>query len=72
MGLADGRPVGRGVGMGEVGAGLTVVMGEEVVLCTLGGLFTVSLARLQAGLWRMVPKRVTMSSMRLFFIDASL
>jgi hypothetical protein len=64
MGLADG--------MGEVGAGLTVVMGAEVVLCTPGGVFTVSLARLQAGPERMALKRVTMSSMRLFFIDASL
>jgi len=80
MGLADGRPVGRGVAirvgigvrMGEVGAGLAFVMGDEVVLCTPGGVFTVSLATLQAWLVRMAPKRKTESSMRLFFIDASL
>jgi hypothetical protein len=63
---------GRGVEMREVGAGLTVEMGEAVVLCTPGGGWTVSLTRSQARPGKMAPKRKATIRMRIFFIDASL
>jgi hypothetical protein len=80
IGLAVGRLVGAGIVVGggtlvavaEVDSRLVAGWGEGVELRTTGGVWAVSLARLQARLRQMKAKSKAVRRMRLFFIDASL
>jgi hypothetical protein len=63
---------GRGVEVGEMGSGLELGTGEEMVLCKTGGISTGLLAVLQACPVKVALNRKAMSRMRFFFIDAPL